>query len=176
MCSVARSCMQRLGLRLWLSATRQQMTYFRLSRGPGLWSGWVHREWGYRGLRYIKWLISCFQSAFDLSSTSSSIASFCRISYSPQLQPSNDTLIQKPLLQIDHFKMAGEKIRYIVECKTEDDVAPAKKFAEEQGGVIESTYTIIPGFVVDMPADTVSTFANSPHILSAQLDGKVTTQ
>ena len=29
---------------------------------------------------------------------------------------------------------------------------------------------------VDMPADSISTFSNSPHIESAELDGKVTTQ
>merc|ERR1711915_807319 len=56
-----------------------------------------------------------------------------------------------------YFKMPGEKVRHIIVCKSKDDVAPAKKLAEEQGGVIESTYTIMPGFVVDMPADSIST-------------------
>merc|ERR1712093_399367 len=46
-----------------------------------------------------------------------------------------------------YFKMPGEKVRHIIVCKSKDDVAPAKKLAEEQGGVIESTYTIMPGFV-----------------------------
>ncbi|KAG4442553.1 hypothetical protein IFR05_001965 [Cadophora sp. M221] len=72
--------------------------------------------------------------------------------------------------------MPGTMVRHIIVCKSNEDVAPAKKLAEEQGGVIETTYTFMPGFVVDMPADTISTFANSPHIESAELDGKVTTQ
>ncbi|KAJ5050345.1 uncharacterized protein L3040_002228 [Drepanopeziza brunnea f. sp. 'multigermtubi'] len=70
----------------------------------------------------------------------------------------------------------AEKIRHIVNCKTKEDVEPAKKLAIEQGGTIVDTFTLIPAFVVEMPADAVTTLGSSPHVESVEVDGVVKTQ
>ncbi|KAK0112603.1 hypothetical protein ONS95_014346 [Cadophora gregata] len=71
--------------------------------------------------------------------------------------------------------MAEEKklIKHIICCAKEEDVAPAKKFAEEQGGVIDTSYKSKNMFFVDMPADLVTTLSDCPHIESAELDQEV---
>ncbi|RYP65516.1 hypothetical protein DL771_008273 [Monosporascus sp. 5C6A] len=51
---------------------------------------------------------------------------------------------------------------FIVTCKSEataEQVAAAKKHAEEQGGKIRHEYNLIKGFSVEFPEDAVSTQA-----------------
>jgi tRNA A37 threonylcarbamoyladenosine synthetase subunit TsaC/SUA5/YrdC len=51
----------------------------------------------------------------------------------------------------------------------------AKKTVEEQGGKITHTFSLIKGFTVEFPTDTVYTLKSNDQI-TVEADGKVTTQ
>ncbi|TLS30917.1 hypothetical protein PpBr36_03046 [Pyricularia pennisetigena] len=65
---------------------------------------------------------------------------------------------------------------YIVTCKedaTPEQVAEAKKHAEEQGGKIGHSFDIIKGFSVEFPEDSVSTLENHEHVKAVEKDKEV---
>ncbi|QBZ58957.1 hypothetical protein PoMZ_03916 [Pyricularia oryzae] len=65
-----------------------------------------------------------------------------------------------------------------VTCKedaTPEQVAQAKKHAEEQGGKIGHSYDIIKGFSVEFPADSVSTLESHEHVKAVEKDQEVKT-
>ncbi|OQE79468.1 hypothetical protein PENNAL_c0051G11488 [Penicillium nalgiovense] len=51
----------------------------------------------------------------------------------------------------------------------------AKATAKEKGGIIRHEYSIIKGFTVEFPDDTVQTFESTEHVHVEQ-DGAVNTQ
>ncbi|KAK0666094.1 hypothetical protein QBC41DRAFT_156535 [Cercophora samala] len=68
---------------------------------------------------------------------------------------------------------------YIVTCK--DDASPeqieaAKQHAKDQGGEITHEYTLIKGFAVKFPEDSVQTLANHEHVKDVEADQEVRTQ
>ncbi|KAJ5467610.1 Proteinase inhibitorpropeptide [Penicillium sp. IBT 31633x] len=56
-----------------------------------------------------------------------------------------------------------------------DELEKAKATAIEKGGVIRHEYSIIKGFTVEFPDDSVQTFESTEHVHVEQ-DGEVTTQ
>ncbi|CAJ2514267.1 Uu.00g023860.m01.CDS01 [Anthostomella pinea] len=68
---------------------------------------------------------------------------------------------------------------YIVTCKkdaTDDQVAAAKKHAEDQGGKIGHEYKLIKGFSVSFPKDSVSTMESHEHVEAVEEDKEMKTQ
>ncbi|OTB03286.1 hypothetical protein M426DRAFT_321849 [Hypoxylon sp. CI-4A] len=68
---------------------------------------------------------------------------------------------------------------YIVTCKPEasaEEVAAAKKHAEDQGGKIGHEYKLIKGFSVTFPNDAVNTLESHEHVKAVELDQEVKTQ
>ncbi|KAI0799120.1 hypothetical protein GGR55DRAFT_684305 [Xylaria sp. FL0064] len=68
---------------------------------------------------------------------------------------------------------------YIVTCKEDaspEQVAEAKKHAQDQGGKITHEYNLIKGFAVEIPDDTVNTLESHPHIKGVEKDQEVKTQ
>ncbi|TLD31521.1 hypothetical protein PspLS_02691 [Pyricularia sp. CBS 133598] len=67
---------------------------------------------------------------------------------------------------------------YIVTCKedaTPEQIAQAKKHAEEQGGKIGHSLDIIKGFSVEFPEDSVSTLESHEHVKAVEKDQEVRT-
>ncbi|KAI2607342.1 uncharacterized protein GGS25DRAFT_495438 [Hypoxylon fragiforme] len=65
---------------------------------------------------------------------------------------------------------------YIVTCKsdaTPEQVAAAKKHAQDQGGKIGHEYNLIKGFSVTFPNDAISTLESSEHVQAVELDQEV---
>lgn len=71
---------------------------------------------------------------------------------------------------------------YIVGTKqdlTEEQYDEARKTIEEQGGKIIDTFErtgVSPGFVVEIPEGTVTTFEENEHVEFVESNGVVTTQ
>jgi len=68
--------------------------------------------------------------------------------------------------------------KYIVTLKKDasnEEYDKAKKQAVEEGGKIVDEYTLIKGFVVEYPADTVHSLASNTN-LNVEQDGEVHTQ
>ncbi|KAK7997234.1 hypothetical protein PG989_005274 [Apiospora arundinis] len=68
---------------------------------------------------------------------------------------------------------------YIVTCKPDasaDQIAAAKKHAEDQGGKIGHEYNLIKGFSVEFPKDSMSTMESHEHVKAVELDQEVKTQ
>ncbi|EKJ70672.1 hypothetical protein NXS19_002444 [Fusarium pseudograminearum] len=68
---------------------------------------------------------------------------------------------------------------YIITCKedaTDEQVQSAKQHAKDQGGEITHEYTLIKGFAVKFPEDSVSTLESHPHIHTVENDGEMKTQ
>ncbi|XDG09641.1 hypothetical protein ABKA04_009256 [Annulohypoxylon sp. FPYF3050] len=62
---------------------------------------------------------------------------------------------------------------YIVTCKPDaspEQVAAAKKHAEDQGGKIGHEYKLIKGFSVTFPNDAITTLESSPNVQGVELD------
>ncbi|KAL2065997.1 hypothetical protein VTL71DRAFT_2068 [Oculimacula yallundae] len=62
---------------------------------------------------------------------------------------------------------------------TEEQYTEAQTHAKEKGGKIVSAFDrngIMPGFVVDFPADSVSTLEKGPHVESVEANGVMKTQ
>ncbi|KAF7526254.1 hypothetical protein PCG10_004190 [Penicillium crustosum] len=56
-----------------------------------------------------------------------------------------------------------------------EELEKAKETAREKGGVIKHEYSIIKGFTVEFPENTVQTFESTEHVHVEQ-DGGVTTK
>ncbi|RYP26891.1 hypothetical protein DL768_011507 [Monosporascus sp. mg162] len=68
---------------------------------------------------------------------------------------------------------------YIVTCKedaTDDQVAAAKKHAQDQGGTIRHEYSLIKGFSVEFPKDSVSTLESHEHVKAVEQDQEMRIQ
>ncbi|KAI1874989.1 uncharacterized protein JN550_002418 [Neoarthrinium moseri] len=66
-----------------------------------------------------------------------------------------------------------------VTCKdgaTDDQVAAAKKHAQDQGGKITHEYNLIKGFAVEFPKDSVSTLESHEHVKAVEADKEMKTQ
>ncbi|KAM0358478.1 hypothetical protein HYE67_009787 [Fusarium culmorum] len=67
---------------------------------------------------------------------------------------------------------------YIITCKedaTDEQVQSAKQHAKDQGGEITHEYSLIKGFAVKFPEDSVSTLERHPHIHTVEHDGEMKT-
>ncbi|KAI6359066.1 hypothetical protein MCOR25_007162 [Pyricularia grisea] len=105
------------------------------------------------------------------------------------LRPSPRTVVTKHLQlhhlnQLQHLtftKITSSTAKmptYIVTCKedaTPEQVAQAKKHAEEQGGKIGHSLDIIKGFSVEFPEDSVSTLESHEHVKAVEKDQEVKT-
>ncbi|KAK3390559.1 hypothetical protein B0H63DRAFT_466009 [Podospora didyma] len=68
---------------------------------------------------------------------------------------------------------------YIVTCKedaTDDQIKAAKQDAIDKGGKIGHEYSLIKGFQVTFPEDTVQTYEKHEHVKDIEADGEVKTQ
>ncbi|KAJ5165129.1 uncharacterized protein N7500_006959 [Penicillium coprophilum] len=68
---------------------------------------------------------------------------------------------------------------YIITCKpdaTDDQVQAVKDKATEQGGSIGHEYSLIKGFSVTFPEDSVHSLDSHPHVENVEADGEVKTQ
>ncbi|RYP90870.1 hypothetical protein DL770_003008 [Monosporascus sp. CRB-9-2] len=68
---------------------------------------------------------------------------------------------------------------YIVTCKsdaTPEQVAAAKKHAEDQGGTIRHEYNLIKGFSVEFPKDSVATLESNEHVKTVEQDQEMRIQ
>ncbi|KAH7409740.1 hypothetical protein BKA64DRAFT_665730 [Cadophora sp. MPI-SDFR-AT-0126] len=71
---------------------------------------------------------------------------------------------------------------FIVAVKSglsEEEYSKAQTHAKEKGGRIVSAFDrtgIMPGFVVDFPADSVSTLESGPHVESVEPNGEMRKQ
>ncbi|KAI0593098.1 hypothetical protein F4809DRAFT_596586 [Biscogniauxia mediterranea] len=68
---------------------------------------------------------------------------------------------------------------YIVTCNpdaTPEQVAAAKKHAQDQGGKITHEYNLIKGFAVSFPQDSITTLESHEHVKAVELDGEMKTQ
>ncbi|KAI1379350.1 hypothetical protein F4677DRAFT_408712 [Hypoxylon crocopeplum] len=68
---------------------------------------------------------------------------------------------------------------YIVTCKpdaTPEQVAAAKKHAQDQGGKIGHEYNIIKGFSVTFPNDAMTTLESNENVQNVELDQEVKIQ
>ncbi|KAL7627391.1 hypothetical protein AAE478_001584 [Parahypoxylon ruwenzoriense] len=68
---------------------------------------------------------------------------------------------------------------YIVTCNpdaTPEQVAAAKKYAEDQGGKITHEYNLIKGFAVTFPNDSITTLESHEHVKAVELDQEVRIQ
>ncbi|KAF3027346.1 hypothetical protein E8E15_006561 [Penicillium rubens] len=68
---------------------------------------------------------------------------------------------------------------YIITCKptaTDDEVQAVKDHAQKQGGTIGHEYSLIKGFAVTFPKDTVHSLDAHPHVDNVEADKEVTTQ
>ncbi|CAG8042860.1 unnamed protein product [Penicillium salamii] len=68
---------------------------------------------------------------------------------------------------------------YLVTAKenaTPEEVQAVKQHAKDQGGEIKHEYTLIKGFSVSFPEDTVTTLESHEHVDNVELDQEATTQ
>ncbi|GKU02571.1 peptidase inhibitor i9 [Fusarium langsethiae] len=68
---------------------------------------------------------------------------------------------------------------YIVSCKddaSDEQVESAKQHAKDQGGKITQEYSLIKGFAVEFPADSIQTLENHEHVKAVEADGEMRTQ
>ncbi|KAI0014226.1 peptidase inhibitor I9 [Xylariaceae sp. FL0662B] len=68
---------------------------------------------------------------------------------------------------------------YIVTLKpdaTAEQVAAAKKHAQEQGGTIGHEYNLIKGFSVTFPKDSIQALESYEHVKGVELDQEMKTQ
>ncbi|KAL6920797.1 hypothetical protein ACHAPO_004524 [Fusarium lateritium] len=68
---------------------------------------------------------------------------------------------------------------YIVTCKedaSDEQVESAKQHAKDQGGKIGHEYSLIKGFSVEFPKDSVQTLESHEHIKTVEEDGVMSTQ
>ncbi|RYO81074.1 hypothetical protein DL766_004796 [Monosporascus sp. MC13-8B] len=68
---------------------------------------------------------------------------------------------------------------YIVTCKpdaTPEQVAAAKKHAQEQGGTIGHEYNLIKGFSVEFPKDAVTTMESHEYVKAVEQDQEMKIQ
>ncbi|KAH6631568.1 hypothetical protein F5144DRAFT_602378 [Chaetomium tenue] len=68
---------------------------------------------------------------------------------------------------------------YIITCKkdaSDDQVEAAKQHARDQGGQIGHEYSLIKGFQVTFPEDTVQTMKSHDSVDAVELDKEVRTQ
>ncbi|KAI1775311.1 hypothetical protein F4818DRAFT_416245 [Hypoxylon cercidicola] len=89
----------------------------------------------------------------------------------PSVRPSTRRLF--------HKTTSSKMPTYIVTCKpdaTPEQVAAAKKHAEDQGGKIGHEYNLIKGFSVTFPNDAMTTLESSEHVKAVELDQEVKTQ
>ncbi|PBP21154.1 hypothetical protein BUE80_DR007970 [Diplocarpon rosae] len=72
--------------------------------------------------------------------------------------------------------------QYIVSLKkglSEEEYTAAQTHAKEKGGKIVDTFDrtgIMPGFVVEFPADSVNTLSAGPNVEAVELNGEMRTQ
>ncbi|KAL3607187.1 hypothetical protein FPOAC2_02162 [Fusarium poae] len=90
-------------------------------------------------------------------------------------------LIQQQQQQHHHFhhKTISNMPSYIVTCKedaTDEQVQSAKQHAIDQGGKIGHEYSLIKGFSVEFPQDSVQTLESHEHIHAVEADGEMKTQ
>ncbi|KAI2469968.1 hypothetical protein F4781DRAFT_392434 [Annulohypoxylon bovei var. microspora] len=82
---------------------------------------------------------------------------------------------RRPFHTTVSFKMPS----YIVTCKpnaSPEQVAAAKKHAQDQGGKIGHEYNLIKGFSVSFPNDAVTTLESNEHVQAVELDQEVKIQ
>ncbi|KAK4655580.1 hypothetical protein QC762_303590 [Podospora pseudocomata] len=68
---------------------------------------------------------------------------------------------------------------YIVTCKddaTPEQIEAAKQHAKDQGGTIGHEYTLIKGFSVSFPEDSVQTLSSHEHVKEVEADQEMRTQ
>ncbi|KAK6957901.1 hypothetical protein K445DRAFT_313580 [Daldinia sp. EC12] len=68
---------------------------------------------------------------------------------------------------------------YIVTLKdtaSPEEVAAAKKHAQDQGGKIGHEYSLIKAFSVTFPNDALTTLESHEHVKAVELDQEVRTQ
>ncbi|KAJ5958575.1 uncharacterized protein N7479_005725 [Penicillium vulpinum] len=68
---------------------------------------------------------------------------------------------------------------YVITCKpdaTDDQVQAVKDHAKEQGGKIGHEYSLIKGFAVSFPDDSVQSLAEHPHVENVEADSEVKIQ
>ncbi|KAI1201377.1 hypothetical protein F5X97DRAFT_290339 [Nemania serpens] len=68
---------------------------------------------------------------------------------------------------------------YIVTLKdgaTPEEIAEAKQHVKDQGGKITHEYSLIKGFAVEFPEDSVSALASHKHVKAVEPDQEVRTQ
>ncbi|KAK0124736.1 hypothetical protein ONS96_008618 [Cadophora gregata f. sp. sojae] len=71
---------------------------------------------------------------------------------------------------------------YIVAVKkglSEEEYTKAQTHAKEKGGRIVTAYErngVMPGFVVDIPADSINTLQSGPHVQSVEPNGEMRIQ
>ncbi|ETS82489.1 hypothetical protein PFICI_04365 [Pestalotiopsis fici W106-1] len=68
---------------------------------------------------------------------------------------------------------------YIVTCKDDaspEQVAAAKQHAKDQGGKITHEYSLIKGFAVEFPKDSVQTLESHEHVKAVEADQEMKTQ
>ncbi|KAJ4018520.1 hypothetical protein NW752_005637 [Fusarium irregulare] len=66
-----------------------------------------------------------------------------------------------------------------VTCKddaSDDQVKAAKQHAIDQGGKIGHEYSLIKGFSVEFPHDSVQTLESHEHVKAVEADGEMKTQ
>ncbi|KAI1409333.1 hypothetical protein F5Y13DRAFT_170198 [Hypoxylon sp. FL1857] len=84
-----------------------------------------------------------------------------------------------PPRRLFHKTTPSKMPTYIVTCKpdaTPEQVAAAKKHAQDQGGKIGHEYNLIKGFSVSFPNDAVTTLESHEHVKGVELDQEVRTQ
>ncbi|EHK98674.1 hypothetical protein GLAREA_09415 [Glarea lozoyensis ATCC 20868] len=77
--------------------------------------------------------------------------------------------------ELDYTKK-NNLVKHLICCHTAEDIEPAIKFAEEQGGKYPKKRPIMTGFTIKFPKDSVSVLSDSKHVSSAEIDGEVKTQ
>ncbi|KAI1106964.1 hypothetical protein F4804DRAFT_298908 [Jackrogersella minutella] len=78
-----------------------------------------------------------------------------------------------------HTTVSTKMPTYIVTCKPDaspEQVAAAKKHAQDQGGKIGHEYNLIKGFSVSFPNDAITTLESNEHVKGVELDQEVRTQ
>ncbi|KXG49965.1 Proteinase inhibitor, propeptide [Penicillium griseofulvum] len=68
---------------------------------------------------------------------------------------------------------------YIITCKKDADdsqVESVKQHAKDQGGSIIHEYSLIKGFAVTFPENTVHSLDTHPHVENVEADSEMRTQ
>ncbi|CAF3504151.1 unnamed protein product [Fusarium graminearum] len=85
------------------------------------------------------------------------------------------------ILRNQHFHQTtiSNMPSYIITCKddaSDEQVQSAKQHAKDQGGKITHEYSLIKGFAVEFPEDSIQTLESHEHIKTVEADGEMRTQ